>query len=501
MGADYLRAMPLGHPLPNSVHGVSCSLPTMADIIGYEEKRPETLRALKAGYPRFVVHDYVERTRALLAGEAAFAGRALFPVSSAVMARELAQFLGAARVQVAAVDDFFVVHFAPDAECESLARQFLQHTGGSVFSRQAEDFLMRRGQMIKPWREDVVEGPAAQERVISELARVFEARPRDVMLASCGMNAFYGTYRALSEAQAARGRRIWVQLGWLYLDTIEVLRKFAAQDHERILLSQVTDRAALEALFRERGAEIAGVVTEAPTNPLIQTADLKQLSALCRNAGAALVIDPSVTSPVNVRVLPYADACVVSLTKYAAHCGDVILGAAVFNPDSPFYAALAEQAPEYCSAPYYRDVQRLAFEIQDYAELVGKINRNTLELARFLEQNRFVKRVYWAYQENSAANYRAIERAPDSPGGLFCIELDLPLEKFYDSIAVAKGPSFGVDFTILCPFMYLAHYDLVSTPSGRAELRSHGIEPDLVRVSVGAEDAGRIIAAFDAALR
>lgn len=501
MSADYLRAIPLGDPLPASVHGVSCSLPTMSDIIGYEEKRPETLQALKAGYPRFVVHDYVERTRALLAGEAQFSGRALYPVSSAAMARELANFLGPARAEVATVDDFFAVHFPPDTACETLARQFLQHTGGGIFSRQAEDFLMRRRQMIKPWREDVIEGPMARERVVTELARVFEARPADAMLASCGMNAFYGVYRALSEAQAARGRRIWVQLGWLYLDTIEILRKFAAQDHERILLARVTDKADLEALFRDRGAEIAGVVTEAPTNPLIQTADLQRLSELCRNSGAALVIDPSVASPVNVRTLPYADACVLSLTKYAAHCGDVILGAAVFNPDSPFYAALSEQAPQYCSQPYYRDLQRLAFEIQDYVSLVGKINRNAMQVVEFLEQHRSVKRVYWAYQENSAGNYRAIERAPDSPGGLFCIELDMPLERFYDSIAVAKGPSFGVDFTILCPFLYLAHYDLVSTAVGRAELRAHGIEPDLVRVSVGAEDPQRIIAAFDAALR
>ena len=36
--------LPLGQRIPPSVHGVSCSLPTMRDVIGYEEKDPEILK-------------------------------------------------------------------------------------------------------------------------------------------------------------------------------------------------------------------------------------------------------------------------------------------------------------------------------------------------------------------------------------------------------------------------------------------------------------------------
>jgi hypothetical protein len=30
--------LPLGRPIPDRLHAVSCSLPTMRDLIGYEEK-------------------------------------------------------------------------------------------------------------------------------------------------------------------------------------------------------------------------------------------------------------------------------------------------------------------------------------------------------------------------------------------------------------------------------------------------------------------------------
>jgi cystathionine gamma-synthase len=63
-----------------------------------------------------------------------------------------------------------------------------------------------------------------------------------------------------------------------------------------------------------------------------------------------------------------------------------------------------------------------------------------------------------------------------------------------------KGPSFGTEFTLVCPFMYLAHYELVTTDEGRNFLRSIGIDPDLIRISVGTEPIADIIEVFEEAL-
>ena len=54
---------------------------------------------------------------------------------------------------------------------------------------------------------------------------------------------------------------------------------------------------------------------------------------------------------------------------------------------------------------------------------------------------------------------------------------------------------------MMCPFMYLAHYNLVSTPEGREQLRSNGLDPDLIRLSIGLEPPEAIIEELDRALQ
>ena len=58
--------LPLGQRIPAGLHGVSCSLPTMRDVIGYEEKHPEVVAQLTSGYPRFVVHPFSRQAAAHL---------------------------------------------------------------------------------------------------------------------------------------------------------------------------------------------------------------------------------------------------------------------------------------------------------------------------------------------------------------------------------------------------------------------------------------------------
>ena len=75
-----------------------------------------------------------------------------------------------------------------------------------------------------------------------------------------------------------------------------------------------------------------------------------------------------------------------------------------------------------------------------------------------------------------------------------------PLAEFYDKLRMPKGPSFGMKTTLICPFMYLAHYDLVTTEAGREELSASGLDPDLLRMSIGTEPAQDIITALAEAL-
>ncbi len=501
--AASLAHRPLGARIPDGTHAVCVSLPTMADVVGYEEGRAETREHVKTGYPRFMRHPYVGRAALALATEFGLLGRALFPVCSRLAAQECVNFTGGASARIdPAPGGWFLVSYAPgDTGAAARAKSYLQHTGAQISSRQAEDWLVARGELTAAQPEALVDADPAGVVRAALAPYVAPATGDDLVFCRAGMAAFHAAYKAASAVQTPKGRKLWVQLGWLYVDTTEIMKKFGAPDDTYVLLGDVHDRAGIEAFFAEHGADIAAVVTEFPTNPLIRTADIAWLAALCLKHGALRLFDPSSAGLVNVNLLPHADLVVASLTKYSGNAGDVMIGAVVVNPAGPHAAALRRELRYAAAPPYARDLARLAAQIGDMPAVADAINANTVALVRFLETHPGVRRVHWAYSPASAAHYAQIARGENRPGALITLELTGPVARFYDRLRCAKGPSFGTTFTIACPFLYLAHYDLVTTPAGRAKLLALDLDPELIRVSVGAEPIDALIAAFAEALR
>lgn len=505
------RPLPLGTRIPDSPHAVSCSLPTMRDVCGYEEQDAEVLRQVTSGYPRFVVHPYArELAQRLAAADPALQGRVLWLTSSAAMARRLLAHLGPegrpAALQATGVHG--VSHEAIPSVA-SRAKTFLQHVGGFLSSREAEDHLHAQ---IDPGLIDT-SSPAPEcinQSGIDYRAGIAErllpllpgASGADVFVTNCGMNAMDAVFRAVSALQAPRGRTVWVQLGWLYLDTIALLQKFTAADGDHVYVRDVFDAEGLARVFDAHGPRLAGVIAEVPTNPLVQTADLPALAALCRRHGARLIVDPSIASIYNVDVLPHADLVASSLTKYTAHEGDLTAGLVAVNPAGPDAAALRAGVAPWIEPLYARDAAHLAGQIERTPEALARIHASMPAVVRFLEGHAAVKDVFWARHAASRSHYGQVARTPDAVGGLITFTLREPgsLTRVYDRLRLPKGPSFGMRTTLVCPFMYLAHYDLVSRPDGRARLAADGLDPDLLRLSVGTEPVDAIVAALADAL-
>ncbi len=494
--------IPLGAPIPDSPHAVSCSLPTMRAVRGYEEKDPAVTGSLLSGYPRFVVHPFSRRLAAALVERHGLANRTLWLTSSRRMSGELLAHLGGAEGGAAlfAQDGVFGVSHRQQPELAQKAKLFLQHIGGFVSSREAEDRLAALGAGPQPCAEELFQGDA-DARVREVLRPLFAGTAdRDLLLANSGMNAIHAAFRSVSDLQAARGRTAWVQLGWLYLDTIAILRKFTPAKADYIYAHDVMDLGALARVLEERGSRIAGLVAEIPTNPLVQTPDVAALAALCRRHGVTLVLDPSVGSAFSVDCLRHADLVVNSLTKYTGNEGDVIAGLVVVNPSAPDAEALRRGVAAAIEKPYPRDQARLAAQIGNTGTVLDRICETTPRVAAFLTTHPAVRDTYWALEERSRAHYLKVARAPDATGGMISFTLKGPLDRFYDRLRLPKGPSFGMRTTLICPFMYLAHYDMVSNPAGRAELEANGLSPDLLRLCVGTEPAEEIIAALAEAL-
>ena len=291
---------------------------------------------------------------------------------------------------------------------------------------------------------------------------------------------------------------MWLQLGWIFFDTAKLFERGIVEADHR-LLPDPFDVDRLAQVVAAHAGEIAGIVAEVPSNPLLQTPDLPALREIADRAGCAVVIDATIGTPYNVDVLEYADVACESLTKYATGSADVLMGAAVVNPASPFAQPLDDGLRRRGDRPYHRDAARVAERVAGYESRMAQVNANAMVLAEFFHKQPAVRRVHWAYEPRSEANFRKVERHPEAPGGLLMLDLDVPVESVYDHLAVAKGPSFGAEFTMAAPQVFVAHFDLLSDPGGRAVLGAHGLHRDMLRVSVGTEDIDRITATFEEA--
>src|SRR5581483_7962332 len=163
------------------------------------------------------------------------------------------------KAEVFARGELHGVSHPASAELAARAKAFLQNIGGFISSRAAEDELVKLGLLAAPHAEAAFAGDATAEVRRTVRGALAPATDADLLLAPSGMNAVYAAFRASAETQAARGRTLWVQLGWLYLDTIAILKKFTARPADYVYVPDPLDRAAIERVFAEHGARIAGV--------------------------------------------------------------------------------------------------------------------------------------------------------------------------------------------------------------------------------------------------
>jgi len=284
-----------------------------------------------------------------------------------------------------------------------------------------------------------------------------------------------------------------VQLGWLYLDTMNIVKNHYNQSK---LFYDINALDELEAYLKIKGNNVSAIITELPTNPLLITVDVVRLKKLCDTYNIPLVIDSTFATPYNLNLKPYADICIESLTKYACGNADVLMGAVIINENSKLSSCSAEFF-KHADKPYIKDIQRLAFQVQNYESRMKKINANATKLVAYLKTKSFIKNIYYALDDTNKENYSKLMRYEDAIGGVISLTFTKSFEKVYDSLNFAKGPSLGTEFTLLMPYVYLAHYDLIICEDGREVLEENNIPIDLMRVAVGIEDIDDIIREFE----
>lgn len=255
-----------------------------------------------------------------------------------------------------------------------------------------------------------------------------------------------------------------------------------------IVYLDVTDPAAWE-----RPARVRYVETMA--NPGFPLADL---TALAKTKGdGLLIVDNTFASPILCRPLEHgADLVCESATKYLNGHHDVMAG--VVAGDRELVAAARAHQAEVGSVldafPAFlvrRGLKTLALRLERAGE-------NALAVARFLESHPRVARVLFAGLE-SYPQHDLARRQLDGFGGMLAFELEGGREageRFMDALELCgRATSLGGVDTVLHHPASTSHRQY--SPE---QLAAAGISPGLLRLSVGCEDAGDIVADLDQAL-
>ena len=124
----WTRSFPLGTPVPNKEHAVCVSLPTFDDVIGYEEKRPETLQRLPSGYPRFVRHRKVSEL-AEFWNQTHSLHKDLFFFPNAKDWEFAKEIIGISNATTEYGEDYLIVGLETGSEESIRLHKFFQHSG------------------------------------------------------------------------------------------------------------------------------------------------------------------------------------------------------------------------------------------------------------------------------------------------------------------------------------------------------------------------------------
>ncbi|OJJ43342.1 hypothetical protein ASPZODRAFT_103197 [Penicilliopsis zonata CBS 506.65] len=336
-----------------------------------------------------------------------------------------------------------------------------------------------------------VELSEALEKTSSE-GRVVGLTEEDVFLFPSGMSSIFNAHRIL---MASREPLKSICFGFPYIDSLKILQKWGPgclfYDHGSSEdLDDLEDRLS-------QGERFLALFTEVPGNPLLKSPDLKRIRHLADKYDFAVVVDETVGNFLNINVLPYADIVVSSLTKIFSGDSNVMGGSGVLNPLSPCYVRLKDAfAREYEDILWAEDAIFLERNSRDFVSRSEKVNSTTEAVTELLQNSKLVKEVHYPKFSPTRPFYDSFRNPNGGYGGLFSVTFHSKAAAmaFFDYLEVFKGPSLGTNFTLSCPYAILAHYTELDWAL------SCGIDPNLVRISVGLEDVSDLSATFQKAL-
>ncbi|NJY63981.1 PLP-dependent transferase [Salinimicrobium sp. CDJ15-81-2] len=237
------------------------------------------------------------------------------------------------------------------------------------------------------------------------------------------------------------------------------------------------------------------IYIETPSNPLLTITDIQAVADLAKKHGLVSMIDNTFASPVNQNPIDSGiDVVIHSATKYMGGHSDILAGAVISSEEK--IDRIFQLAKNFGGSLSDYTVWLLERSIKTMGIRVRAQNENAQKLAEFLEQNEFVKKVFYPGL-SSHEDHALAKKQMKGFGGMLSFELkDLDSTTFMKYLKLIK-PSMslaGVESTILSPTK-TSHALLTAE-----EREEQGIGDQLMRFSVGIEEAEDLITDIEQAL-
>jgi cystathionine gamma-synthase len=239
------------------------------------------------------------------------------------------------------------------------------------------------------------------------------------------------------------------------------------------------------------------LVSESPTNPYNRIVDLERFAEIGRRHRVKTLIDATFATPYNQRPLEYGiDIVVHSATKYLAGHNDVLAGAVLACTDLVDGIRSLQHVTGAIVDPFAAYL--LIRGLKTFALRVARQNSNAQALAEFLAAHPRVEAVHYAglpvHPEHEVAR-----RQMRGFGGVVSFEIAGDLEatsRVVDACRIPQiAPSLGGVESLIEQPALMSFYELTTE-----ERLMVGIKDNLIRYSVGIEDAEDLIADLREAL-
>jgi cystathionine beta-lyase/cystathionine gamma-synthase len=291
-------------------------------------------------------------------------------------------------------------------------------------------------------------------------------------------------------AQLSAGEQVVASTA-LYGGTYKLLRDVLSRFGVKV---RMAEPESLVDEVRKGGARVC--VFESPTNPTLRVLDIAAVAKACRAAGAVSLIDSTFAPPLVQRPLELGvDLVMHSATKFLNGHSDHLSGAIVGSKERVEPIRLLSRKLGAALDPQVAyDLQR---GLKTFAVRMERHSANALQLARWIEGHGAIKRVWYPGLE-SHPDHALAKRQMNGFGGMvtFTVGTRERAFRFWDRLKlIARAASLGGTETLTSLPILFSH-----TGYSPEELQRAGVDEGMVRMSVGLEDAGDLIADLKQAL-